>query len=152
MLNNLERIFTRAKRRNRLSGTLDEYKTQTRSATYILPASGSIIGQPVDFAAGAIIISIGLEATMRAQAASAPRGSLDMIRIGMDLPSQDGTLVSGGPVRASCLCGRDGSRQWPEREIVMPKQGSISVSLTNLTTSDLDVDVSFNILIPRGAG
>jgi hypothetical protein len=55
-------------------------------------------------------------------------------------------------VRASCLCGRDGSRQWPEREIVMPKQGSISVSLTNLTTSDLDVDVSFNILIPRGAG
>lgn len=154
MINNLERIFTRAKRSKYIGErlTLNDFKFQSVTKTYSLLATASLTGQPVDFPQGAILLSVGIDAGVQGAAGSSARGTLDMIRIAIDLPSQDGTLTAGGAVRASTLVGREGDKQWPEKEVVLPRQGTLNVSLTNLTSSVLDVDVAFHVLIPRGAG
>jgi hypothetical protein len=154
MINNLERIFLRAKKNKLIPSnlSLEDYRFQSVTKTFQLPASSSVAGVPVDFPMGAIIVSAAMDAGVNNLAGTAARGNLDMIRVAMDLPSSDGTLTSGGAVRASCLFGRDGTKQWPEKEVIMPRQGSINVSVTNLTSSVLDVDLSFNVLLPRGAG
>jgi hypothetical protein len=152
VFNNLERVWTRAKKNKLISAAfeLNDYKFISRTKTFTLTSLGSVTNQPIDFPSGAIILSISAEASEKGKLAADLRGSLDMIRIAMDLPGQDGTLTAGGSVRASCLFGRTGERQWPEKEIVMGRQASVNLTLENLTTSILDVDVVFNALELRG--
>ena len=154
MLSNLERVFARAKH-NPMIGprvTLNDYRVQTISRTFALAAGvgASMTGQPVEFPAGAIVLSASMACTEANKTAADRRGGLDMVRVALDLPSSDGTLISGsGGVRASALFGSHGERQWPEKEFIMARQGSINVTVTNLTTSALDVDILFNVLLPR---
>lgn len=150
MLSNLERIHARAKKRNSHLPPLEKYKSQTITKTFELASGEEVSQQAVDFPSGSIVISVVLDATKKGvAAASDARGDLSAIRVAFDLPSQDGTLTAGGPVKASCLFGRDGTRQWPEQEVVIPRQGSINLTLKNLTTDTLEVDVAFNVLLPR---
>ena len=153
MLSNLERVFNRAKKKGLLpaNAELAGYKFQTHTKTFTLGNLEEVSNQPADFPAGAIILRVGIEATEQGKAASDVRGSLDMVRVAFDLPSSDGTLTAGGEVRASCLVGRNGDAQWPEQEVVMGHQGSINLTLKNLTSSTLDVDVAFHTLISRKA-
>ena len=152
MLSNLERIHARAAKRNR--GAIDAlatYKSQTITKTFKLTSLEELEQQPIEFPAGSIIISVVMDATKnQVGCASDARGDLSAVRVAFDLPAQDGTLTAGGPVKASCLFGRDGTRQWPEQEVVMPKQSAINMTLVNLTTDTIDVDVIFNVLFLRG--
>ncbi len=154
MLSNLERIHQRAAKRNPGAiGPLVGYRAQTITRPFRVPASETLDQQPIDFPAGSIILSVSADASKRgAPAASDARGDLSAIRLAFDLPSADGTLTAGGAVRASCLFGRDGTRQWPEQEVVMPKQGTINLTIVNLTTDELDVDIAINVLFPRSGG
>jgi hypothetical protein len=154
MLSNIERIFTRAKQNPMIgrAATLNDYRGQTIARTFALAAGvgQSMTGQPVEFPGGAIVLSVCMAASEAGKLAADRRGGLDMIRVAMDLPSSDGTLISGsGGVRASALFGVLGERQWPEKEFVMARQGSINVTVTNLTLSALDIDILFNVLLPR---
>lgn len=155
MIGNLERVFARAKATSKLIPqrlNLTDYRGQTISRNFTLAGGvgNTATGQPVDFPGGAIILSIGMAATEQGKHAADARGGLDMVRVAMDLPSSDGTLISGsGGVRASALMGNNNEKQWPEREVVMPRQGSINVTVTNLTLSILDIDLVFNVLIPK---
>ena len=150
MFNNLERLHQRAKKRNPGIPDLAGYRSQTVTRTYLLSASDTLSQQPIDFPAGSIIVSVVMDASKHAAAADSVRGDLSLVRVAFDLPSADGTLTSGGPVRASALFGRTGDRQWPEQEVVMPRQGSISLTLVNLSPDQVDVDIAFNVLFPRG--
>jgi hypothetical protein len=149
--NNLERLFSRAKKNKLIPATmaLQDYRFQSIGRYFPVGAAATVPGQPVEFPAGAIIISVCMDATEAGKMAADRRGSLDMVRVAFDLPSQDGTLIGGTGIRASCLFGRNGSRQWPEKEVLIPRQGAINITVTNLTLSALDVDVVFNVLIPR---
>jgi hypothetical protein len=150
MLSNLERIHARAKKRNPSLPPLTKYKSQTITKTFTLSSGEDLSQQNVDFPSGSIILAVCVDATKaETSAATDARGDLSMVRVSFDLPSQDGTLTAGGPVKASCLFGRDGSRQWPEQEVVIPRQGSINMTVKNLTTDTIDVDVAFNVLLPR---
>jgi hypothetical protein len=150
MLSNLERIHARAQKRNPSLPPLSKYKSQTITKTFKLTSLEEVSQQNVDFPSGSIVVSVCVDATKNeTAAASDARGDLSAVRVAFDLPSQDGTLTAGGPVKASCLFGRDGSRQWPEQEVVIPRQGSINLTIHNLTTDTLDVDVAFNVLLPR---
>ena len=153
MLSNLERIHQRAAKRNPGKiGPLHEYKSQTVTKTFKLSSLDGLEQQPVEFPAGSIILSVALDATKNeTSCASDARGDLSAVRVAFDLPAADGTLTAGGPVKASVLFGRNGERQWPEQEVVIPRQGAINMTLVNLTTDTLDVDVAFNVLFPRGS-
>jgi hypothetical protein len=150
VLNNLERIFDRAKKAGVVHGnaTLAQYKVINRSKHHVITSLASVSNQPVDFPSGAIIIAVGFEATKNNIAADNAngRGSLDCIRVSLDLPSKDATLTAGDTIRASALCGRNNERQWPEKEVYMPRQGSINYTIENITTSSLDVDITFSSL------
>ena len=151
MFNNLERVHQRAAKRNPGIGPLSSFRAQTITRHYQLTSLQEASGQTVDFPAGVLIVSVGMDAAKAAVGAATVRGDLSMVRLGVDLPSADGTLTAGGPVMASCLFGRDGTRQWPEQEVAMPKQGAVSLTLINLTTDTIDVDIAFNVLFPRNA-
>jgi hypothetical protein len=153
MLSNLERVFANAKATGLLGANakLSGYKFQSQTRTFTLTSDEEVSNQPVDFPAGAVILRVGIEASEAGKNAGDARGTLDMIRIAFDLPSFDGTLTAGGEVRASCLVGRNGDAQWPEKPLVMGKQGSINLTLKNLTKSTIDVDVAFHTLISRHA-
>lgn len=152
MLNNLERIFARAQMAGvaKRGETLADFKIINRSKKFTLTSLDSQSDQPIDFPSGAIIISAGVEATLNNVAADHANGraSLDALRVAFDLPSKDGTLTAGDHPHASALFGRTGERQWPEKEVYMPRQGSINVTVENLTTSTLDVTITFSSLEP----
>jgi hypothetical protein len=143
VLNNLERIQQRVARR----GVRSVGKFQTITRTYSLTSKQDAT-YTVDFPQGAVIISSRMAATETNKAAADHRGGLDMVRVGFNVPGQDTTLTPGGPVSAAALYGQGGSEQWPEQEIIIARQATLEVRLVNLTTSTLDVDILFNVLLP----
>jgi hypothetical protein len=129
---------------------LRDYKLITISKNFTLTTQQTSSGNSVDFPAGAVVLRMGAWASFAAQAASAARGDLSMIRISITYPASDGSLVTVN-VNAAALLGLQGQVQWPRKEIIIPTNGNLSVTFVNLTTSTLDVDLAFDALVPKSA-
>lgn len=129
---------------------LHDYKFLTFNKQVSLTTQQTQSNLSQDFPAGAIILSLGMAAAFAAQAASAVRGTLDQVRISVTYPAADGVLITVA-VNAAAILGRNNEKQWPEKEVIIPSSGSLTYSLTNLTTSTLDVDVAWNALVLKAA-
>jgi len=127
-----------------------DYKFITYAKVYTLTSQQTLQNNVQDFPAGSIVLGLLLAAAMQAQAATVARGTLDMVRIIVSYPAADGNVVTLN-INAAALLGRNGDRQWPEKEIIIPNNGSLTYTLVNLTTSTLDVDVGWNALVLKAA-
>lgn len=149
---NLERVWARV-RKNKLvpyKSCLSDYRIITISKNYSLTTQQAVTNQPVEFPAGAIVLSLGAWAAVAAQAGTAVRGDLSMVRAQITYPSADGSLVTV-LVNLAALLGLRNERQWPEKEILIPVNGTLNQSFTNLTTSTIDLDVAWNALVYKAA-
>jgi hypothetical protein len=149
---NLERVWNRVKRNKLIprGACLSDYRFISISKNYSLTTQQAVTNQPVDFPAGSIILSLGAWAAFAAQAASAVRGDLSMVRAQITYPSADGSLVTV-LVNLAALLGLRNERQWPEKEILIPVNGTLNHSFTNLTTSTIDLDLVYNALVYKAA-
>lgn len=129
---------------------LRDYKFITYAKVFTLTTQQTLQNNVQDFPAGSIVLSLLMAAAQQAAAVTAARGTLDAVRIIVSYPAADGNLVTLN-VNAAALLGRNGDRQWPEKEIIIPNNGSLTYSLVNLTTSTLDVDVAWNALVLKAA-
>lgn len=149
---NLERVWARVKNNKLIprKACLSDYRFISISKTYTLTSQQAVTNQPVEFPAGSIILSLGAWASFAAQAAGAVRGDLSMVRCQITYPSADGNLVTV-LVNLAALLGLRNERQWPEKEILIPVNGTLNHSFTNLTTSTLDLDLVYNCLVYKAA-
>jgi hypothetical protein len=149
---NLERVWARV-RSNKLiprRACLSDYRFIAISKNYSLTSQQAVTNQPVEFPAGSIILSLGMWAAFAAQAAGAVRGDLSMVRLQITYPSADGNLVTV-LVNAAALLGLRNERQWPEKEILIPVNGTLNHSFTNLVTSTIDLDLVYNALVYKAS-
>lgn len=149
---NLDRVWARVKKNKLIprGACLSDYRFITISKNYSLTTQQAVSNQPIEFPAGAILLSLGMWAAFAAQAAGAVRGDLSMVRVQITYPSADGNLVTV-LVNAAALLGLRNERQWPEKEILVPVNGTLNHSFTNLTTSTIDLDVVWNVLVYKAA-
>jgi len=74
----------------------------------------------VDFPVGSIILDIGGGVSVAAVATAEIR-SLNSIRLGLDYSGQLGSIISGGKMNGAALFGPYGDRQFPGKELLIPK-------------------------------
>lgn len=82
------------------------------------------------------------------QAATTLIQGLNSFRVQIDYTGSDGSIIST-PTVAAAIWGSNGDRQFPAREIIMPTNSSLNVTVSNLTTSTIYVDLAFHTMVFR---
>jgi len=110
--------------------------------------------QVVTFPSGAIIVGIRGGSTIDATAAvsaNVQRDGLDLFKLSIADQQTARAIVGTAQCMASAVFGRFND-QCPAKEIIVPKQGGLLYTFTNLTTSTLDLFITHDCLVPNSVG
>lgn len=105
--------------------------------------------QIVVFPAGGVIVGVRASATPDTQAATlaATRPGLDLFKLSI-ADQQTGRAIAGTTqALASAVFGVTGD-QFPAKEIIMPAQGGLLYTFTNITSSTINIFISHDTLVP----
>lgn len=151
---NIDRVWSRVAQLDDFRGTkLTDYMFQGITASFALAAAvGSTSNsQPVNFGPRCVLLGAIASAQPVGQAATqAYRPGLDLFTVSIDWQGQQRALVGSTQVLGSCLFGPQGD-QFPAKEIIIPVQGGLAYSLTNMTSTQLTVTVCHHCLVPKSA-
>ena len=122
----------------------------------IIPAGGtfdtpvSVLAQPQQFAAGAIIVAIDADSVPDGQPSNPILTGRERFEIQFDYTQGDKLSTAFG--QASALFGRNGEKDnFPAKELYMPPQQNIFTSVRTRLPEQLLVTVSFGCLVWRFA-
>jgi hypothetical protein len=127
---------------------LSDFRPMVYTQNVALAATSQAGPTPVQFPGGAIILGICASAIASTPAAI---GAPGRVRSGIQLSMAytNGENVVPTLTNVDALMGGGDGTQFPARElIVMPNQ-NLNLTLNNLTTTALSVDVAFHCLVPR---
>ncbi len=121
--------------------------------TYSLPAInsgtyGSVSQQTMQFPAGAIIVGMAAGASnVGAASTGVQRPGLEMFTIGLQY-QQTRSVIGPGNAMAVSVFGPYNDL-FPEKEIIIPQNGSLLVNLTSLVTDAIAVWITAHCLVPN---
>lgn len=156
MIYNINEIWQRISQRDEYRGKvkLSDLTYQGIPLKVSLTSGQAIVGTPINFSAGACIFGITAGAQMNGQAATvATRPGLDMFECQIQYQQQR-YIVGNGNIFAigSSVFGTGMFNSFPGEELIVPTNGQLLYSVTNLTTSTIDVYFVHHVLIPRAVG
>lgn len=126
----------------------DDFMLQVLTNNFALSGQGTTNNQSMTFPPGAVIVGMTGAATPQAAAAAATleRPGLELFTIGINYQQQM-TLVGQSQAMASSLFGPFNDL-FPAKEIIVPQNGSLLVSLTNLASDAITVFLTSHCLVP----
>jgi hypothetical protein len=150
---NIDRVWSRVSQLPNYRGKkiTDFILNQINYATQLTTGQASP-NNVVTFPAGAIVVGVRAGACLDAAVATqTTRDGLDLFKLSI-ADQQTGRAISGTlQAMASAIFGRFND-QFPAKELIIPAQGGLLYSLTNLTTSTIDVFISHDCLVPNAIG
>lgn len=124
-----------------------DFMLQILTNQYAISGSGQVTNQAMTMPPGAVIIGMMGGATGPAAASTQlQKPGLEMFSIGLNYQQQFG-LVGQSQVIGSALFGPFND-QFPAKEIIIPQNGSLLISLTNLETDAITVWIAAHCLVP----
>lgn len=111
-------------------------------------AGGIVDNQPVTFAAGAIIVGVGVAARPNGQAATQtyPPGG-DLFKISIADQQSNRSIIGRTKAIASSVFGVFNDL-FPAKELIIPTNGSLIYGFENMTTSTIDITITHHLLVP----
>lgn len=126
----------------------DDFMLQVLSNNFAIAGAGGTSNQAMTYPPGAVIVGMCGGATPQAAAAAATieRNGLELFTIGLNYQQQM-TIVGQSQVIASSLFGPYNDL-FPAKEIIIPQNGSLLVSLSNLASDAITVYLTSHCLVP----
>lgn len=132
--------------------TLRQFRTQVITYSVTLASQATSQNQPVNFAAGALILGITASAQITAQAGTQTyRPGLDLFSLAASYQADLRQIVGGSEVIGGALFGQYGD-QFPQMEILVPTNTAILYNFTNLTTSTIQITLAHHCLLKGAVG
>lgn len=149
---NWDRVWARIKKLPEFRGRQQwQYRPWIRIGQFALTTEATSSPTPVEFASGGIILGVLAGLSVASQAGTQAIRDLTGFRIGIDYTGSDGALISGGRANGAAIFGMTGENQFPCRELIMPTNSVLNVTVQNLTTSTIAVDIAFHTMVFRAA-
>lgn len=150
---NVDRVWSRVSRRPDFQGkNLSNFVLQVINLNFTLTTGQLGAQTPVNLPAGMIVLGVIAAARMSAQAASTVQSAgLDMFSVAIDFQAQNRSVVGTAQGIGSAVFGPFGD-QFPGKEIVVPIQGALLYTPTNLTTSTILITFAHHGLVPSAVG
>lgn len=146
---NLTEVFMRVLQLPQYQGwSEDDFMLQVLTNNFAIAGAGVTSNQAMTFPPGAVIVGMTGGASPQAAAAAATieRNGLELFTIGLNYQQQM-TLVGQSQAIASSLFGPFNDL-FPVKEIIVPQNGSLLVSLTNLASDAINVYLTSHCLVP----
>lgn len=144
---NWDLVWRRVSRRPEFQGrSQDQFRFSALGKQFTLTTGQQLAAQPLDFPDQAIILGVGAGVSVSAAATAEIRG-LNCLRVGMDYSGSSGSIITGGRMNAAALFGNYGQRQFPAREIIIPRGNTLNIGVDNLSTSTVLFDLVFHSMI-----
>lgn len=155
MMLNWDRVFARLSKSEdfrRLFGNAPQsaFRYLGVGQQFSLTANGTSALTPVNFPQAAVILGISAGLNFNSQAGTQLVRDLSAVRVQMAYP--DGDVVTGGAMNGAALWGYDGTRQFPAKELLVSKQGTINYTITNLVSTALTMDIVHHCMVQRSIG
>jgi hypothetical protein len=131
---------------------LSDFVLQDLTYSTQLQPTQTVPNQNVVFPAGAIIVGVGGAATLDASAATVvTRNGLDLFKLAISDQQTGRTIAGTAQVAGIALFGQYNDR-FPAKELIIPAQGGLIYSLTNLTSSIINLFLTHSCLVPAVVG
>jgi hypothetical protein len=132
---------------------LSDFRLQVITSTYTILANAQSQNQPVNFAAGALILGILAGASPTAQASTQTyRPGLDLFTCAITYQADNRYVVGTAEAHASAVFGQLGD-QFPGLEMSMPQNSALIYSFTSLVgTQAILVTLAHHCLLPGAVG
>ena len=131
---------------------LSDFVAQVITQNFTLATGAQSAQTPVQFGPGAVIYSIQAAAQPSAQAATQTyRPGLDLFSIAMSYQTTNRTIIGSSEAIGSSVFGTNND-QFPGMEIILPPNGTLLYSVTNLTTTTITVTIAHHCLMPAMVG
>jgi hypothetical protein len=149
----VDRVWARVSQLPPFQGMkLTDFGLQVFGQSFTLTSGQTSSVTPVQFANKSIILSIAAGA--RPDAAAAAQGytdGLDMFRVACQI--EGGRYIIGtSALMASAVFAKGTESSFPAREIVLFQNTKLLYTVTNLTTTTIDVDIAHHVLTPVAVG
>jgi hypothetical protein len=146
---NIDRVWSRVSQLGQYRGKkLSDFILLNITAAYQLTNGQALPNQPVVFPSGAIVVGAragaNVDLTVGTQTG---REGLDLFKLAIADQQTGRTIVGTAQAMASAIYGRYND-QFPAKELIIPAQGGLLYSITNLTTSTIDVFLTHDCLVP----
>jgi hypothetical protein len=150
---NIDRVWSRVSQLKQYQGRkLSDFVLQQITFTSQMTSAQALANQVVLFPAGSIVVGIRAGATIDSAAGTqTQRDGLDQFKLSIADQQTARTIVGTAQALASAVFGRYGD-QCPAKELIIPAQGGLIYSFTNLTTSTIDFSVTHDCLVPGAVG
>lgn len=150
---NIDRVWSRVSQLPQYRGKkLSDFILQDVTFSTQLTTGQALPNQPVIFPAGAIMVGARAGAEQNAVAATVVgRDGLDMFKLAIADQQTQRNIVGTAQAVASSVFGRFND-QFPAKEIIVPVNGGLLYSFTNLTTTTINIYLSHDCLVPAAQG
>lgn len=145
----IEDVFSRVLQLPQYQGWHEgDFMLQVLVNSFSLSGAGTTNNQAMTFPPGAVIVGMtgGATPTAAAAAATIERSGLELFTVGLNYQQQM-TLVGQSQAIASSLFGPYNDL-FPAKEVIIPQNGSLLVSLTNLASDAITVYLTSHCLVP----
>lgn len=149
---NIDRVLQRAVAKKLLTAdNASVARIINYERTFLLPAGGTFAAPSVvpalqqNFASAALIIGIDFDAQPDGQPANPWLTGRERFEITLSYPTGDRLINVLG--LASAIRGRNGEKQYPQKELFMPPQQNVQIDVQTRLPDQLLVTVNFDALI-----
>lgn len=146
---NIDRVWSRISQLQQYRGKkLTDFMLQQITYATQLTNAQVVGNQVVTFPAGAIVVGIrGGSNLDLAVATQTTREGLDLFKLSIVDQQNNRSIVGAAQVIATAVFGPFND-QCPAKELIIPAQGGLIYSFTNLTTSTIDLYIAHDCLVP----
>src|SRR5882757_1490507 len=150
---NIDRVWSRVSQLPQYRGKkLSDFILQDVTYSTQLTTGQALANQPVIFPAGAILVGGRAGAAIPGVAATQTgRDGLDMFTVAIADQQTQRNIVGTTQMLASAVFGRFND-QFPAKEIIVPVNGGLLYSFTNLTTTTINIYFTHDCLVPAAQG
>lgn len=145
--------WSRVSRLKQFAGAdLKDYILQVINLNFTLTTGQASPSTPVQLPAGMILLGVCAAArpqTIAATTVYAP--GLDLFQVAIDYQAQNRSVAGTSQGIGSAVFGPYGD-QFPAEELVIPVQGALLYSVTNLTTTTILITFAHHGLVPKAIG
>lgn len=150
---NVDRVWSRVSQLPQYKGAkLSDFVLQKIVQNFTLTTAQLSAQTPVNMPAGMIILGIMAAARLSAVAGTQTSSpGLDMFSVAITYQATDRSIVGTARGVGSSVFGAFGD-QFPEKELIIPIQGSLLYTVENMTTSTINVSFTHAGLVPGKIG
>ncbi len=149
----IDRVWARCSQLPLFAGKrFGDFGLQVVPVAFTLTTQQQSGGTPVNFPNGAIVVNIAAGARPSAAAAAQSYTyGLDLFSVAIQI-QQGRYIVGPTAAMASSVFGQGVESVFPEKELILPTNSQLLYSVTNLTTTTIDVTIAAHCLVPLAVG